>query len=37
VARILHAVEARWIAEGFPGRARVEALLDEAMAGETRG
>jgi poly(A) polymerase len=28
VARILHAVEARWIAEGFPDRARVEALLD---------
>lgn len=27
VARILQAVEARWIAEGFPGRARVMTLL----------
>lgn len=27
VARILRAVEARWIAEGFPGQARVDALL----------
>jgi poly(A) polymerase len=34
VARILHAVERRWIAEGFPGRARVEALLGEEIAGK---
>ena len=31
VARILHAVEDRWIAEGFPARARVEALLEEEL------
>lgn len=29
VARILREVEDRWIAEGFPDRARVEALLTE--------
>ncbi len=29
VARILRAVEARWIAEGFPGRDRAMALLTE--------
>ena len=34
VARILQAVEARWIAEGFPSRARVEALLGEILAAE---
>ena len=28
VARILQSVEACWVAEGFPGRARVEELLD---------
>jgi poly(A) polymerase len=32
VARILQAVEARWITEGFPGEARVAELLDEALA-----
>jgi len=32
VARILRAVEARWIAEGFPGRERVEALLTATLA-----
>lgn len=31
VARILRAVEARWVAEGFPERARVEALLAEEL------
>ena len=31
-ALILQAVEARWIAEGFPARARVETLLDEESA-----
>lgn len=31
VARILQAVEARWIAEGFPDAARVEALLTEEL------
>lgn len=32
VARTLRAVESRWIAEGFPGEARVTELLDEALA-----
>jgi poly(A) polymerase len=32
VARVLQAVEARWIAEGFPDRTRVQALLDEELA-----
>jgi poly(A) polymerase len=32
VAAILQRVEARWIAEGFPDRNRVLALLDEALA-----
>ena len=32
VARTLRAVEARWVAEGFPDRARVEALLTEELA-----
>ena len=32
VARILQAVEARWIAEGFPDRTRVEALLDDELS-----
>ena len=31
VARILQAVEARWVAEGFPGRSRVEAILGEEL------
>jgi poly(A) polymerase len=35
VARILRAVEARWIDEGFPDRARVEALLDEEISGKS--
>jgi poly(A) polymerase len=34
VARILRAVERRWVAEGFPDRARVGALLDEELAGK---
>jgi len=33
VARILQAVERRWVAEGFPDRARVEMLLAEEIAG----
>jgi poly(A) polymerase len=34
VARILRAVEKRWVAEGFPDKARVQAILDsELMAG----
>lgn len=33
VARILRAVEDRWVTEGFPDRARVEALLAEILAG----
>lgn len=32
VARILRAVEARWVAEGFPNAARVMQLLDEELA-----
>lgn len=32
VARVLQAVEARWIAEQFPGEERVMQLLDEALA-----
>ncbi|HSG55440.1 MAG TPA: CCA tRNA nucleotidyltransferase [Paracoccaceae bacterium] len=32
VARILRSVESRWIAEGFPDRARVEQLLAEELA-----
>lgn len=32
VARVLRAVEARWVAEGFPGTARVQELLGEALA-----
>ena len=31
VARVLRAVEARWVAEGFPPRARVEELLAEEL------
>ncbi|WP_126171873.1 CCA tRNA nucleotidyltransferase [Altericroceibacterium xinjiangense] len=31
VARTLRAVEQRWIAEGFPGRTRVEAMLGEIL------
>jgi poly(A) polymerase len=33
VARILKAVEARWLAEGFPDAARVGELLGEELAG----
>ena len=32
VARILHAVEDRWVAEGFPGEARVWEILGEELA-----
>lgn len=32
VARILQAVEARWVDEHFPARDRVDTLLDEALA-----
>jgi poly(A) polymerase len=35
VARILQAVEQRWIAEGFPGRARIEALLGEELSSNS--
>ena len=31
VARILQAVERRWVEEDFPPRDRVEALLDEEL------
>lgn len=33
VARILRAVEDRWIAEGFPDEVRVGALLDDVLTG----
>ena len=36
VARILKAVETRWIAEGFPGTARTEELLAETLAEHAR-
>ncbi|EJL35241.1 CCA tRNA nucleotidyltransferase [Novosphingobium sp. AP12] len=32
VARVLRTVEDAWIAEGFPGAARVDALLDEVLS-----
>ena len=32
VSRILHAVEQRWIAEGFPGRERAREILAEELA-----
>ena len=32
VARILQAVEARWVAEGFPNGDRIEILLAEALS-----
>lgn len=32
VARVLQAVEARWVAEGFPDTARIDALLAEELA-----
>lgn len=32
VAQILQSVEARWVAEGFPDAARIDALLDEILA-----
>lgn len=31
VARIMQAVERRWVAEGFPGTSRIEALLGEEL------
>ncbi|MGB3471441.1 MAG: CCA tRNA nucleotidyltransferase, partial [Erythrobacter sp.] len=32
VARILQEIEGRWIAEGFPDRARVEEMLSDAVS-----
>ena len=32
VARVLRAVEALWVAEGFPGDTRVAALLGAALS-----
>lgn len=37
VARLLRAVETRWVAEGFPDRTRVEQLLAEELQGSNRG
>ena len=34
VARILQTIEAKWVAEGFPGAARVEELLAAALADQ---
>ena len=36
VARILRAVEARWVAEEFPDAGRVAELLEEALSGHAR-
>ncbi|MCX9146675.1 CCA tRNA nucleotidyltransferase [Erythrobacter sp. WG] len=33
VARILQAIESRWIAEGFPGSERIAQMLEEELAG----
>jgi len=32
IARLMRQAEAQWIAEGFPGRARVKAILDALLA-----
>jgi poly(A) polymerase len=32
VARLLQAVEARWVAEGFPDAARIDILIAEELA-----
>jgi poly(A) polymerase len=37
VAATLKAIEARWIAEGFPGRERVEAIADAAVGATSGG
>jgi poly(A) polymerase len=37
VARIRQAVESRWVAEGFPDRDRVEALLGEELSRKSPG
>lgn len=34
VARLLQMVEAKWVKEGFPDAARVEAIADDVVAGE---
>ncbi|WP_454797071.1 CCA tRNA nucleotidyltransferase [Novosphingobium lindaniclasticum] len=34
VARVLRQVEERWVAEGFPGEARISELLDAELAGQ---
>ena len=36
VAATLKRVEARWVAEGFPGQARADMLADEEVAGALR-
>ena len=33
VARILQAIETRWVAEGFPGSERIAQMLEEELAG----
>lgn len=35
VARVLRAIENRWIEEGFPDESRINRLLDEQLSGET--
>jgi poly(A) polymerase len=32
VARLLHAVERQWVAQGFPDKARAEAIADAVVA-----
>ncbi len=36
VASVLRQVEDRWVAEGFPGAARVDEIADEAVAQPLR-
>ena len=37
VARILQAVERRWVAEGFPDEAQVQAMLEQELGSTTKG
>lgn len=37
VAKTLKAIEARWVAEGFPNEERFAQLVDEALAGSRQG
>jgi poly(A) polymerase len=37
IARMLRRIEARWVEEGFPDAARIEAMLTEELARRTGG